>query len=55
MGYGELRAALARKGTPIGPLDLQIAAHALALGTTLVTNKQREFRRVRGVGLANWV
>ena len=53
--YGELRATLARKGTPIGPLDLQIAAHALALGTTLVTNNQREFKRVPGLSLANWV
>ena len=53
--YGELRATLARKGTPIGPLDLQIAAHALALGTILVTNNQREFKRVPGLSLANWV
>ena len=52
--YGELRAILARKGTPIGPLDLQIAAHALALGTTLVTNNQREFKRVPGLSLSNW-
>lgn len=52
--YGDLRAVLARKGTPIGPLDLQIAAHALALGTTLVTNNQREFKRVPGLTLANW-
>lgn len=53
--YGELRATLARKGAPIGPLDLQIAAHALALGATLVTNNQREFKRVPGLSLANWV
>ena len=43
-----------RKGTPIGPLDTQIAAHALALDLTLVTNDQREFKRVTGLRLENW-
>lgn len=52
--YGDLRAWLEAKGTPIGPLDTQIAAHALALGTTLVTNNQREFRRVPGLIVENW-
>ena len=51
----ELRAALARKGTPIGPLDTQIAAHALALGVTLVSNNVREFKRVPKLRLENWV
>ena len=53
--YGELRAILDRQGTPIGPLDQQIAAHALALGVTLVTNNLREFERVPGLRLENWV
>lgn len=52
--YGRLRHALQQAGTPIGPLDTQIAAHALALGVTLVTNSQREFARVPGLQLANW-
>lgn len=52
--YGQLRAVLERKGTPIGPLDTQIAAHALALDVTLVTNNQREFKRVPGLRLENW-
>lgn len=53
--YGPLRAALEAAGSPIGPLDTQIAAHALALGVTLVTNNTREFARVAGLRLANWV
>lgn len=52
--YAELRAELARRGTPIGALDTQIAAHALALGCTLVTNNTREFARVDGLALENW-
>lgn len=52
--YGELRAALAKKGTPIGPLDTQIAAHALALGVILVSNNVREFKRVPKLRLENW-
>ncbi len=52
--YGELRAALAKKGTPIGPLDTQIAAHALALGVILVSNNLREFKRVPKLRLENW-
>ena len=52
--YGELRAWLDRQGTPIGPLDQQIAAHALALDVTLVTNNTREFERVPGLRLQNW-
>jgi tRNA(fMet)-specific endonuclease VapC len=53
-GYGRVRNALEQSGTPIGPLDTQIAAHALALGTTLVTNNLREFARVPGLRLENW-
>jgi tRNA(fMet)-specific endonuclease VapC len=52
--YGEARAALERKGTPIGGNDLWIAAHALAIGFTLVTNNEREFRRVPGLKVENW-
>ncbi len=52
--YGELRSALEAKGTPIGPLDTQIAAHALALGVTLVSNNLREFKRVPNLRLETW-
>lgn len=52
--YGTLRYALERLGTPIGPLDMQIAAHALALEVTLVTNNVREFTRVPDLNLINW-
>lgn len=53
--YGPLRAHLERKGTPIGALDTLIAAHALALSCTLVTNNLREFKRVPKLRLENWV
>ena len=53
--YGQIRAQLEASGTPIGPLDTQIAAHALALGVTLVSNNTREFSRVPGLQLVNWV
>ena len=53
--YGELRAFLEKQGTPIDPLDQQIAAHALALGITLVSNNVREFEKVPGLRLENWV
>lgn len=53
--YGELRAELERRGSPIGPLDLQIAAHALSLGTTIVTNNEREFGKVPGLKIDNWI
>lgn len=52
--YGLLRAELERSGAPIGALDTQIAAHALALGCTLVTNNTREFARIGGLALDNW-
>jgi tRNA(fMet)-specific endonuclease VapC len=52
--YGRLRAALERKGTPLGNNDLWIAAHALAAQLTLVTNDQREFGRVPGLRTENW-
>ena len=52
--YGKIRVDLGRKGTPIGPMDTLIAAHALASGKTLVTNNVREFERVEGLELVNW-
>jgi len=52
--YGRLRAQLEVKGTPIGSMDMLIAAHALSLGVRLVSNNVREFRRVPGLRLANW-
>lgn len=53
--YGQLRAGLERRGTPIGANDLFIAAHALALGATLVTDNVREFERVEGLAVENWL
>jgi tRNA(fMet)-specific endonuclease VapC len=53
--YGPLRALLQAKGTPIGPLDTLIAAHALALHATLVTNNVREFARVPALVMENWL
>jgi tRNA(fMet)-specific endonuclease VapC len=52
--YGKVRAALERRGTPIGPLDTLIAAHALQLGLTLVTNNVSEFARVPSLSLEDW-
>ena len=52
--YGRVRAALEKAGTPIGPLDTLIAAHAVGLGVTLVTNNTREFSRVSGLELEDW-
>lgn len=53
--YGRLRAQLETKGSPIGSMDMLIAAHALSLGVRLVTNNLREFRQVPGLRLDNWV
>lgn len=53
--YGPLRSHLQSRGTPIGPLDTLIAAHALALGATLITSNVREFKRVPGLKLENWL
>ncbi len=52
--YGRLRAELESRGSPIGAYDLLIAAHALALGLTLVTNNVREFHRVPALRIENW-
>jgi len=53
--YGIVRAALEKQGTPIGPLDTMIAAHALSLGVTLVTNNTREFERVAKLKIVDWI
>ena len=53
--YGELREHLERQGTPIGPNDVLIAAHALALGLAVVTDNVREFSRVPGLHIENWL
>ena len=53
--YGPLRAELEARGTPIGSLDMLIAAHALSIGCTLVTNNLSEFGRVPDLKAENWV
>ena len=53
--YGEIRAALEARGEMIGGNDLWIAAHAKSAGLTLVTNNEREFRRVPGLKVQNWI
>ena len=53
--YGRVRTHLQRLGIPIGPLDTLIAAHALAVNAVLVTNNEREFRRVAGLMVENWL
>lgn len=53
--YGILRAELERAGKPIGGNDMLIAAHALALGHTVVTDNEREFARVAGLTCENWL
>ncbi|NOR45802.1 MAG: PIN domain-containing protein [Candidatus Delongbacteria bacterium] len=53
--YGRIRADLERKGSIIGPMDLLIASHALALDLTLITNNEKEFKRVNGLRVKNWI
>ncbi|AAO54576.1 MULTISPECIES: type II toxin-antitoxin system tRNA(fMet)-specific endonuclease VapC [Pseudomonas] len=52
---GMIRAELARAGTPIGPYDQMIAGHARSLGLVVITNNQREFQRVEGLRVEDWV
>lgn len=52
---GQLRAELAKAGKPIGPYDQMIAGHARSLGLILVSNNLREFERVPGLRLEDWV
>jgi tRNA(fMet)-specific endonuclease VapC len=53
--YGRTRHHLEQKGTPIGNMDLLIAAHALSRKCTLVTNNLKEFNRIPGLKTANWI
>lgn len=53
--YGNVRASLARSGTPIGPLDTLIAAHAVTIDAVLVSHNTREFTRVEGLRLEDWL
>jgi tRNA(fMet)-specific endonuclease VapC len=53
--YGTVRMGLEQVGMPIGPLDTLIAAHALSLRMTLITNNEREFSRVAGLQIENWL
>lgn len=53
--YGKICATLRRQGTPIGAMDMLIAAHAKSKGLIIVTNNVREFERVEGLELENWV
>ena len=52
--YGEIRAHLERQGKPIGSLDMLIAAHALSLNAVLITNNEREFKKVSNLKIKNW-
>jgi len=52
--YGNIRSTLEREGTPIGSLDMLIAAHAKSIGAVLVTNNTKEFNRVADLRIENW-
>ena len=54
LAYGEIRSALEAAGSPIGAMDMLIAAHAISLGVQLVTNNTREFSRIPGLTLLDW-
>lgn len=53
--YGIIRTDLEKRGKIIGNMDLLIGAHAKSLGTTLVTNNEKEFKRIEGLTIENWV
>ncbi|WP_114651925.1 type II toxin-antitoxin system tRNA(fMet)-specific endonuclease VapC [Polynucleobacter necessarius] len=53
--YGQIKAALEKKGEVIGEIDIHIAAHAISQGLILVTNNLHEFKRVANLALENWV
>lgn len=53
--YGRIRATLEKRGRPIGAMDVLIAAHAVSLDVGLVTNNEREFKRVPGLRVENWI
>ncbi|MBZ0200192.1 MAG: type II toxin-antitoxin system VapC family toxin [Ignavibacteriaceae bacterium] len=52
--YGGIRATLEKKGTPIGAMDLLIASHAVSRNLILVSNNEKEFKRVKGLKIENW-
>ena len=52
--YGNIRVDLERRGTPIGSLDMLIAAHAISLESVLITNNESEFKRVSDLKIENW-
>jgi len=52
--YGLIRAELEKKGTPIGPLDTLIGSHAKSAGLILVTNNEKEFKRIENLKIENW-
>ena len=54
VAYGDVRSSLEKRGEVIGPHDLLIAAHALSLDRILITNNEREFKRVEGLKVDNW-
>lgn len=53
--YAVLRTELEAKGTPIGAMDMMIAAHSKSINTVLVTNNQKHFTKVKGLKIENWV
>ena len=52
--YGDIRIQLEKQGQPVGPLDLLIAAHALSLKLTIITNNEKEFTRIKSLKVQNW-
>lgn len=53
--YGNIRIYLEKQGTPIGSLDMLIAAHSLSLDCTLITNNEKEFTRIPNLKVTNWI
>lgn len=53
--YGKIRAELERKGSVIGAYDLQIAAHAVSLNAVIITNNEKECRRIENLKVENWI
>ncbi len=53
--YGEIRSLLEKQGNVIGPLDMLIAAHALSENLTLITNNEKEFKRIKSLKVENWI
>ncbi len=53
--YGKIRSHLEKQGNVIGPLDMLIAAHALSEKLTVITNNEKEFKRVKGLKVEKWV